>query len=104
MLEFNRDLRQSDYKDFTIASNDNFRFVIDFAARQKSQSTRLKDSFVGEVRISQYDDKTVRVVLSDEKEFNAGVQIDGNLMILSAAAKSSRAKTPTKRRSKNASE
>jgi len=32
------------------------------------------------------------------------VQIDGNLMILSAAAKSSRAKTPTKRRSKNASE
>ena len=78
--------------------------MIDFAARQKSQSTRLKDSFVGEVRISQYDDKTVRVVLSDEKEFNAGVQIDGNLMILSAAAKSSRAKTPTKRRSKNASE
>lgn len=104
VLEFNRDLRQSDYKDFTIASNDNFRFVIDFAARQKSQSTRLKDSFVGEVRISQYDDKTVRVVLSDEKEFNAGVQIDGNLMILSAAAKSSRAKTPPKRRSKNASE
>ena len=104
VLEFNRDLQQSDYKDFTIASNDNFRFVIDFAARQKSQSTRLKDSFVGEVRISQYDDKTVRVVLSDEKEFNAGVQIDGNLMILSAAAKSSRAKTPTKRRSKNASE
>ena len=104
VLEFNRDLRQSDYKDFTIASNDNFRFVIDFAARQKSQSTRLKDSFVSEVRISQYDDKTVRVVLSDEKEFNAGVQIDGNLMILSAAAKSSRAKTPTKRRSKNASE
>ena len=104
VLEFNRDLRQSDYKDFTIASSDNFRFVIDFAARQKSQSTRLKDSFVGEVRISQYDDKTVRVVLSDEKEFNAGVQIDGNLMILSAAAKSSRAKTPTKRRSKNASE
>ena len=104
VLEFNRDLRQNDYKDFTIASNDNFRFVIDFAARQKSQSTRLKDSFVGEVRISQYDDKTVRVVLSDEKEFNAGVQIDGNLMILSAAAKSSRAKTPTKRRSKNASE
>ena len=104
VLEFNRDLQQSDYKDFTIASSDNFRFVIDFAARQKSQSTRLKDSFVGEVRISQYDDKTVRVVLSDEKEFNAGVQIDGNLMILSAAAKSSRAKTPTKRRSKNASE
>ena len=104
VLEFNRDLRQNDYKDFTIASNDNFRFVIDFAARQKSQSTRLKDSFVGEVRISQYDDKTVRVVLSDEKEFNAGVQIDGNLMILSAAAKSSRAKTPPKRRSKNASE
>lgn len=104
VLEFNRDLRQSDYKDFTIASSDNFRFVIDFAARQKSQSTRLKDSFVGEVRISQYDDKTVRVVLSDEKEFNAGVQIDGNLMILSAAAKSSRAKTPPKRRSKNASE
>ena len=102
VLEFNRDLRQSDYKDFTIASSDNFRFVIDFAARQKSQSTRLKDSFVGEVRISQYDDKTVRVVLSDEKEFNAGVQIDGNLMILSAAAKSSRAKTPPKRRSKNA--
>ena len=104
VLEFNRDLRQSDYKDFTIASSDNFRFVIDFAARQKSQSTRLKDSFVGEVRISQYDDKTVRVVLSDEKEFNAGVQIDGNLMILSAAAKSSRAKTLPKRRSKNASE
>ena len=104
VLEFNRDLQQSDYKDFTIASSDNFRFVIDFAARQKSQSTRLKDSFVGEVRISQYDDKTVRVVLSDENEFNAGVQIDGNLMILSAAAKSSRAKTPTKRRSKNASE
>lgn len=104
VLEFNRDLRQNDYKDFTIASSDNFRFVIDFAARQKSQSTRLKDSFVSEVRISQYDDKTVRVVLSDEKEFNAGVQIDGNLMILSAAAKSSRAKTPPKRRSKNASE
>ena len=102
VLEFNRDLQQSDYKDFTIASSDNFRFVIDFAARQKSQSTRLKDSFVGEVRISQYDDKTVRVVLSDEKEFNAGVQIDGNLMILSAAAKSSRAKTLPKRRSKNA--
>lgn len=104
VLEFNRDLQQSDYKDFTIASSDNFRFVIDFAARQKSQSARLKDSFVSEVRISQYDDKTVRVVLSDEKEFNAGVQIDGNLMILSAAAKSSRAKTPPKRRSKNASE
>ena len=104
VLEFNRDLRQSDYKDFTIASNDHFRFVLDFSARQKSHNTRLQDSFVGEVRISQYNDKTVRVVLSDEKKFNASVQIDGNLMILSAAAKSSRAKTPPKRRSKNASE
>ncbi len=92
VLEFNRDLRQSDYKDFTIASNDHFRFVLDFSARQKSHNTRLKDSFVGEVRISQYNDKTVRVVLSDEKKFNASVQIDGNLMILSAVESSKSAK------------
>ena len=85
VLEFNRDLRQSDYKDFTIASSDNFRFVLDFSARQKSQKTRLKDSFVGEVRISQYNDKTVRIVLSDPKEFNANVEINGNMMILSTA-------------------
>ena len=92
VLEFNRDLRQSDYKDFTIASNDHFRFVLDFSARQKSHNTRLQDSFVGEVRISQYNDKTVRVVLSDEKKFNASVQIDGNLMILSAVESSKSAK------------
>ncbi|WP_298082293.1 N-acetylmuramoyl-L-alanine amidase, partial [uncultured Campylobacter sp.] len=92
VLEFNRDLQQSDYKDFTIASNDHFRFVIDFSARQKSHNTRLQDSFVGEVRISQYNDKTVRVVLSDEKKFNASVQIDGNLMILSAVESSKSAK------------
>ena len=96
VLEFNRDLSQNDYKDFTIASNDHFRFVIDFGARQKSQKTRLKDSFVSDVRVSQYNDKTVRVVLSDKKKFNANMQIDGNLMILSAAesyksAKSARA-------------
>lgn len=93
VLEFNRDLSQSDYKDFTIASNDHFRFVLDFSARQKSHNTRLKDSFVGEVRISQYNDKTVRVVLSDEKKFNANMQIDGNLMILSAAENSKSAKS-----------
>ncbi len=92
VLEFNRDLRQSDYKDFTIASNDHFRFVLDFSARQKSHNTRLQDSFVGEVRISQYNDKTVRVVLSDEKKFNASVQIGGNLMILSAVESSKSAK------------
>mgnify|MGYP000911384756 FL=1 len=92
VLEFNRDLRQSDYKDFTIASNDHFRFVLDFSARQKSHNTRLQDSFVGEVRISQYNDKTVRVVLSDEKKFNASMQIDGNLMILSAVESSKSAK------------
>lgn len=92
VLEFNRDLRQSDYKDFTIASNDHFRFVLDFSAHQKSHNTRLQDSFVGEVRISQYNDKTVRVVLSDEKKFNASVQIDGNLMILSAVESSKSAK------------
>ena len=92
VLEFNRDLRQSDYKDFTIASNDHFRFVLDFSARQKSHNTRLQDSFVGEVRISQYNDKTVRVVLSDEKKFNASVQIDENLMILSAVESSKSAK------------
>ena len=92
VLEFNRDLRQSDYKDFTIASNDHFRFVLDFSARQKSHNTRLEDSFVGEVRISQYNDKTVRVVLSDEKKFNASVQIDENLMILSAVESSKSAK------------
>ncbi|WP_298833519.1 N-acetylmuramoyl-L-alanine amidase, partial [uncultured Campylobacter sp.] len=92
VLEFNRDLRQSDYKDFTIASNDHFRFVLDFSARQKSHNTRLKDSFVGEVRISQYNDKTVRVVLSDEKKFNASVQVDENLMILSAVESSKSAK------------
>ena len=96
VLEFNRDLRQSDYKDFTIASNDHFRFVIDFGARQKSQKTRLKDSFVSDVRVSQYNDKTVRIVLSDPKEFNANVEINGNMMILSTAeglkaAKSARA-------------
>ena len=85
VLEFNRDLRQSDYKDFTIASNDHFRFVIDFSARQKSQKTRLKDSFVSDVRVSQYNDKTVRIVLSDPKEFNANVEISGNMMILSKA-------------------
>ncbi len=96
VLEFNRDLRQSDYKDFTIASNDHFRFVLDFSARQKSQKTRLKDSFVSDVRVSQYNDKTVRIVLSDPKEFNANVEINGNMMILSTAeglkaAKSARA-------------
>lgn len=92
VLEFNRDLKRGDYKDFTIASSDNFRFVIDFSARQKSQKTRLKDSFVSDVRVSQYNDKTVRVVLSDEKKFNASVQIDGNLMILSAVESSKSAK------------
>ncbi|WP_298024533.1 N-acetylmuramoyl-L-alanine amidase [uncultured Campylobacter sp.] len=85
VLEFNRDLKRSDYKDFTIASSDNFRFVIDFSARQKSQKTRLKDSFVSDVRVSQYNDKTVRIVLSDPKEFNANVEINGNMMILSTA-------------------
>ncbi|WP_297995931.1 N-acetylmuramoyl-L-alanine amidase [uncultured Campylobacter sp.] len=96
VLEFNRDLKRGDYKDFTIASSDNFRFVIDFSARQKSQKTRLKDSFVSYVRVSQYNDKTVRIVLSDPKEFNANVEINGNMMILSTAeglkaAKSARA-------------
>ena len=96
VLEFNRDLRQSDYKDFTIASNDHFRFVLDFSARQKLQKTRLKDSFVSDVRVSQYNDKTVRIVLSNPKEFNANVEINGNMMILSTAeglkaAKSARA-------------
>ena len=96
VLEFNRDLKRSDYKDFTIASSNNFRFVIDFSARQKSQKTRLKDSFVSDVRVSQYNDKTVRIVLSDPKEFNANVEISGNMMILSTAeglkaAKSARA-------------
>jgi len=96
VLEFNRDLKLGDYKDFTIASSDNFRFVIDFSARQKSQKTRFKDSFVSDVRVSQYNDKTVRVVLSDPKEFNANVEISGNMMILSTAeglkaAKSARA-------------
>ncbi len=85
VLEFNRDLKRGDYKDFTIASSDNFRFVIDFSARQKSQKTRLKDSFVSDVRVSQYNDKTVRIVLSDPKEFNANVEISGNMMILSTA-------------------
>lgn len=96
VLEFNRDLKRGDYKDFTIASSDNFRFVIDFSARQKSQKTRLKDSFVSDVRVSQYNDRTVRIVLSDPKEFNANVEISGNMMILSTAeglkaAKSARA-------------
>ena len=96
VLEFNRDLKRGDYKDFTIASSDNFRFVIDFSARQKSQKTRFKDSFVSDVRVSQYNDKTVRIVLSDPKEFNANVEINGNMMILSTAkglkaAKSARA-------------
>ena len=85
VLEFNRDLKRGDYKDFTIASSDNFRFVIDFSARQKSQKIRLKDSFVSDVRVSQYNDKTVRIVLSDPKEFNANVEISGNMMILSTA-------------------
>lgn len=85
VLEFNRDLKRGDYKDFTIASSDNFRFVIDFSARQKSQKTRLKNSFVSDVRVSQYNDKTVRIVLSDPKEFNANVEINGNMMILSTA-------------------
>ena len=96
VLEFNRDLKRGDYKDFTIASSDNFRFVLDFSARQKSQKTRLKDSFVSDVRVSQYNDKTVRIVLSNPKEFNANVEINGNMMILSTAeglkaAKSARA-------------
>lgn len=96
VLEFNRDLKRGDYKDFTIASSDNFRFVIDFSARQKSQKTRLKDSFVSDIRVSQYNDRTVRIVLSDPKEFNANVEISGNMMILSTAeglkaAKSARA-------------
>ena len=96
VLEFNRDLKRGDYKDFTIASSDNFRFVLDFSARQKSQKTRLKDSFVSDVRVSQYNDKTVRIVLSDPKEFNANVEINDNMMILSTAeglkaAKSARA-------------
>ncbi len=85
VLEFNRDLKRGDYKDFTIASSDNFRFVIDFSARQKSQKIRLKDSFVSDVRVSQYNDKTVRIVLSDPKEFNANVEINDNMMILSTA-------------------
>lgn len=85
VLEFNRDLKRGDYKDFTIASSDNFRFVLDFSARQKSQKIRLKDSFVSDVRVSQYNDKTVRIVLSDPKEFNANVEISGNMMILSTA-------------------
>nr|WP_314379644.1 N-acetylmuramoyl-L-alanine amidase [uncultured Campylobacter sp.] len=85
VFEFNRDLKRGDYKDFTIASSDNFRFVIDFSARQKSQKTRLKDSFVSDVRVSQYNDRTVRIVLSDPKEFNANVEISGNMMILSTA-------------------
>lgn len=101
VLEFNRDLKRGDYKDFTIASSDNFRFVIDFSARQKSQKTRLKDSFVRDIRVSQYNDKTVRVVLSDEKKFNANMQIDGNLMILSAAESSKSAKSARAEKNKD---
>nr|WP_314374476.1 N-acetylmuramoyl-L-alanine amidase [uncultured Campylobacter sp.] len=101
VLEFNRDLKRGDYKDFTIASSDNFRFVIDFSARQKSQKTQLKDSFVNDVRVSQYNDKTVRVVLSDEKKFNANMQIDGNLMILSAAENSKSAKSARAEKNKD---
>ena len=101
VLEFNRDLKRGDYKDFTIASSDNFRFVLDFSARQKSQKTRFKDSFVSDVRVSQYNDKTVRVVLSDEKKFNANMQIDGNLMILSAAENSKSTKSARAEKSKD---
>jgi len=101
VLEFNRDLKRGDYKDFTIASSDNFRFVIDFSARQKSQKTRLKDSFVSDVRVSQYNDKTVRIVLSDPKEFNANVEISGNMMILSTAEGLKAAKSARTEKSKD---
>lgn len=101
VLEFNRDLKRGDYKDFTIASSDNFRFVIDFSARQKSQKTRLKDSFVSDVRVSQYNDRTVRIVLSDPKEFNANVEINGNMMILSTAEGLKAAKSARVEKSKD---
>ena len=83
VLNFNRDIKNSDYSDFRLSSEDNHRFVMDFKATLNTKNQNIDNFIYDEIRVAQFDTKTARIVLKNSVKFNPNIKIDGNSLIIS---------------------
>lgn len=80
-LNFNRPVKNDEKKYFALKS-EVYRNVIDFKAINLSTISRIKEHFSDEIRIAQFDNDTVRVVISQKNKFDVGIKSDKNRVLL----------------------
>ncbi|QKF92541.1 N-acetylmuramoyl-L-alanine amidase [Campylobacter sp. CCUG 57310] len=77
-IKFNQPLHPSDIKHMLLNTQGMFRNVYDFRGVWTSKSHTFKDVLSEEVRVSQFDKNTIRVVFSNKKEQKLDFYIDAN--------------------------
>ncbi len=81
ILNLNSQISTSDIKSFNLSSQNTHRRVYDIQAILTSKSKTIKNSFSDEIRISQFDKDSVRIVFSNEKKQDLSFDIEENKII-----------------------
>lgn len=84
-IRLSRAIDESEIKHFRLNAKDSFRNVYDFKGAWISKSHTFKNVISDEVRVSQFDKNTIRIVFSNKKEQKLQFAVDQNSIFFALA-------------------
>ena len=82
-LKFNRMINEKEFKKLTAKDKNINRFIIDFNGDKSKNLYKITNSISDEIRFSNYDPKTIRIVFNDKNKLNLQTKISNNYLIIS---------------------
>lgn len=86
-LKFNRPPLNSEVKEFNLNNKTINRFVMDFSGILIGKSRNIKNYINDEVRVAQFDKKTLRVVFSDSEKIKYDISRKDNFILIKSNKK-----------------
>ena len=80
ILSFDKDIDKQQIKYFTIydKKHNRYRYIFDILSSSLAKSQVLTKKGIAQIKLNQYDPKTIRLVFEDEEKLNLSFDIDGN--------------------------
>lgn len=92
-LRYNQPISSKDIKSFILKSKNVLRYVFDIPGALMGDSRTYDSALVDQVRVAQYNKKTIRVVFSHNKPLKLEYQIDNKMLYIGSSITPSSANT-----------
>jgi len=90
-LRYNRNIEPKDIKSFVLKSKYVLRYVFDIPGALMGDSRTYESALVDQIRVAQYNKKTIRVVFSHKTPLKLEYQVDGKILYIGLSPSSSKA-------------